>query len=212
MNNNLFDKIWKENKWNGIESRSGKGSGLEQTKHIRSILSNILISYEIKTLLDIPCGDGFWQTESTIDVTLDKYIAADIVNGVVEAHKQRRMHQLAYSITPRNSCLFEFQVLDIRSSVLPDCDMIFCRDCLVHFSNADILLALENIKRCKHTYFMATTFTDHDNSEKDIVTGNGWRPINLQLSPFSLGNPVRIINEQCPLSAWKDKCLGIWQV
>jgi hypothetical protein len=44
----------------------------------------------------------------------------------------------------------------------------------------------------------------------DIQTG-GWRPINLQLPPYNLPKPIKLIDERCPLEDYRDKSLGLWK-
>ena len=76
---------------------------------------------------------------------------------------------------------------------LPTTDLIFCRDCLVHLSYEHINKALANIKKSKSKYLLTTTFVETERNY-DIATGD-WRPLNLIKSPFSLSNPVEVINE-----------------
>ncbi len=91
-------------------------------------------------------------------------------------------------------------------------DLIFCRDCLVHFSNDNILKTFENLKNTGSKYILTTTFTECDENI-DIVTGD-WRIINLTLAPFNLPEPLQIINENCTEGdgAFSDKSLGLWKI
>ncbi|MFE7118150.1 class I SAM-dependent methyltransferase, partial [Streptomyces sp. NPDC057654] len=117
----------------------------------------------------------------------------------------------------------EFRLLDITRSSLPQVDMVFSRDCLVHFDDAAVRAALENIKRSGAAYFAATTFTDRTDNAPDIETG-GWRSLNLCLAPFSLPAPSHVINENCSevyvaqegdtgvRYDFTDKSIGVWRV
>ena len=50
---------------------------MEQTQNILEELPNVIKKYNIKSILDIPCGDFFWMKEHNFkDVN---YIGADIV-------------------------------------------------------------------------------------------------------------------------------------
>ncbi len=60
---NKFSNIYSKNLFHGIESQSGEGSGLTQTKIIRMEIPSILKELHIKTLLDAPCGDFFWMQQ-----------------------------------------------------------------------------------------------------------------------------------------------------
>jgi hypothetical protein len=59
---------------------------------------------------------------------------------------------------------------------------------------------------------MTTTFTECEENV-DIVTGD-WRIINLQIPPFSLPEPVLILNEECTEGdgTYADKSLGLWKI
>ena len=102
--------------------------------------------------------------------------------------------------------------MDLLKDHIPEADLIFCRDCLVHLSYDHALTALRNIARGGSKYLLTTTFTERT-SNRDITTGE-WRPINLQLPPFSLPPPERIIVEGCTEAGgvYSDKSLGLWKI
>lgn len=100
-----------------------------------------------------------------------------------------------------------FEIGDITTSVLPDVDLIFCRDCFVHFSYSDIKKAIANIKKSNASYILTTTFQNSINF--DIVTGN-WRPINLESAIFNLPKPLEVILEG--EEEYKDKSMALWRV
>jgi hypothetical protein len=62
--------------------------------------------------------------------------------------------------------------------------MIFCKDCLQHLSNENVLKALQNFRRSGCKYLMLTsyplTLKNHD-----ILDGD-FRPINLFKKPFNM--------------------------
>jgi hypothetical protein len=93
---------------------------------------------------------------------------------------------------------------------LPRADLVLCRDCLVHLSYAHTLCALNNIRASGSKYLLTTTYSGRDRNS-DVPTGS-WRPIDLQLPPFQLPAPIRLIDEECPLEGFRDKRLGLWRV
>jgi hypothetical protein len=194
----LFKKIYSIHHWYDQESRSGPGASLTQTETVRQIIPKLLNEYKIKTLLDIPCGDFNWMKE--VDLSELDYIGADIVDEII------KQNALTYSAPGRNFCW-----ADITSSKLPQSDLLLCRDCLVHFSYADIQKAIAKIKRSKSTLLLTTTFTNRTN--EDIVTGS-WRPINLQAPPFLFPTPLQLFNENCTEAhgEYNDKSLALWKV
>ena len=91
-------------------------------------------------------------------------------------------------------------------------DLIFSRDCLVHLSFDAALCVVANFKRSGAKYLLTTTFTQRDRNNDLIGKDQFWRPLNLQLSPFSFPAPVLLIDEGGTeeLGQYPDKCLGLW--
>lgn len=192
----VFTQFYNVNKWDDSESVSGAGSNLAQTEEIRRVLPALLDELACRSLLDVPCGDFYWMR--LVDLAVD-YTGGDIVPDLVAGNQAR------YGNERRR-----FLYIDLLESPLPAADMLLCRDCLVHLSNAHIRRALANIRASDTTYLLTTTFTDRDRNQ-DIPTGS-WRPINLLLPPYNFPEPLRLIDERCPDPAYADKHLGLWRV
>lgn len=195
----VFEYINKNNHWSGEISVSGAGSDMVQTATVSQTLPELIKKYQIKTFLDLPCGDFNWMKE--VELNVEKYIGCDIVQDVIEKNK------VNYSSSVR-----EFRLINLIEDKLPDADLLFCRDCLVHLSNNDINKVIRNLKRSNIKYILTTTFTEcYEN--KDIATGD-WRIINLCLPPFNLSAPVEIINENCTEGngTYNDKSLALWRI
>ena len=195
----IFKNIYLKNKWRDKDSFSGTGSNLNQTKNIRIGLSNFIKNKNIESILDIPCGDFYWMKELNLDNV--KYIGADIVPDLI--YKNRNTY---------NKKNVSFEILDITKDQLPFSDIIFCRDCLVHLSFADIFKSLNNIKNGRFKFFITTNFLDREFNE-DIETGS-WRTINFYKSPFNFPKSIEDINEKCTEAGdqYKDKVLSIWEI
>lgn len=198
-NRNIFLKIFEQNAWGSDHSRSGPGSVLEQTRVIRSMLPSLLQEIAAQSLLDVPCGDCNWI--NLVPLKLDLYIGGDIVPDII------RQNRATFKEPWKR-----FEVLDITADSLPKCDVIFCRDCLVHLSFAEIHKALRNFKLSGATYLLTTSFPSRS-SNNDIETGD-WRPLNLQASPFCLPPPIKVINEGCTENdgIYFDKSLMLWRI
>ena len=196
---NTFSKIYKSHKWGGKDSVSGPGSDVHQTRIIINALPALFNTLNISTMLDIPCGDFHWMR--SVDLNSIDYTGGDIVKEIIKKNREK------YT---RNGV--RFQYLNLIKDKLPKVDIVFCRDCLVHFSFADIFLALENVCKSQSEYFLTTTFTGRKDNH-DISTGQ-WRPLNLELPPFMLPKPLIIINEGCTQSngTFEDKALGLWRI
>jgi len=197
----IFSHIYKYNTWQSPESKSGAGSSLFETENIRKEIPKLFNYYKIKTILDIPCGDLAWVSQLKINNL--KYIGGDIVPELIE--KNIKKSKTDFSIKD-----MQFIFLDIINDLLPPSDLILVRDCLVHFSNKDIIKSLKNILRSNTKYLLTTSFINLEEN-KDISTGS-WRPINLQIHPFSFPKPIKIIYENHPNEQYNDKSLCLWSV
>ena len=178
----IFTNIYKKNHWDGKESISGSGSDSNQTKIITKELSSLFKDFNISTVLDIPCGDFNWM--KNVNMNKIHYTGADVVKEIIknntDKYEQDNIH---------------FLNINIISDPLPKVDLIFVRDCLVHFSFKDIYLSLNNICKGQSKYFLTTTFTNRKHN-KNINTGD-WRTLNLEITPFFLPKPIKIIYEDC---------------
>jgi SAM-dependent methyltransferase len=196
---NVFSEIYQKNHWGSDESVSGTGSVLSQTEKIAQELPRLLKELGASSILDIPCGDFNWMQQ--VDLRGIDYIGAEIVQELVQ--KNRETHQ---------SASVRFEHLNLLEDDLPEVDLIFCRDCLVHLSFKDIERAFQNISQSQAKYLLTTTFTERSKNV-DIATGQ-WRPINLQKPPFNLPRPIRVISEHCSEGDgdYQDKVLALWKV
>ena len=196
---NIFDSIYEGNKWGNSESRSGDGSDIFSTAHMRGYLATLLKDLKIKSILDLPCGDFNWM--QLMNLKKIDYIGGDIVASMIEEN------QLRYG-----SENIRFQHIDARKDSLPTVDLIFCRDMLVHLSFSDCWSVLTNFQNSESTYLLTTTFTARD-PNYDIKTGQ-WRPLNLQRPPFIFTKPSHLIVEHCNEwnGFWADKCLALWSL
>ena len=192
----IFAEHYQRNSWGCSESVSGEGSTLDQTAAIRAALPQLIKDFQIQTMLDIPCGDFNWM--KLLDLPI-QYLGADVVEDIV-AENKRRFGNHSRSFTR----------LDLTGDTLPKVDLIFCRDCLFHFSFEHISSALGNMKRSGSRFLLTTTNTQL-RQNRDIVTGE-FRRLNLQIPPFSLPAPLVIIDEQCPNPDKPDKCMGLWRI
>jgi hypothetical protein len=195
----VFTEIYENNRWGRGRSKSGTGSTLDATGPLREGLIQLFDDLRISSLVDAPCGTGEWMITAT--KALNIYMGFDIVKGLIDEARS----------LPGLSCGHFFNVADIIKDILPKADAILCRDCLVHLPFDLAMAALSNFKASGSTYLLATTFPQHENSE---LTGwGGWRPINLERSPFNFPPPVRLLRDRAPREGdkWADKSVGVWR-
>ena len=202
-NEKRFNYILKNNIWGSDESISGPGSEIKNTISIRAEIPKLITKFNIKTLLDIPCGDFNWVKEMNLNIN---YLGADIVESII------KKNTLKYS-----SELVSFTKLDITSNIIQDkFDLILVRDLFIHFSNADIFKSLQNIKNSHSKYLLTTNYNDTQ-INNDIITGS-FREINLMREPFNFPKPLYEINDSGNIKRpntnilYKNKFLSLWNI
>lgn len=185
--------------WGNGETVSGPGSTLDATATIRRDLPLLLADLQVTSLLDIPCGDCHWM-QAIFETAFESigYIGADVVRELIERNRQQYPGR-------------RFEHLDMTSDTLPDADVVFVRDGLVHLPYSMIIEALRNIVGSAAKWLITTHFPGRTNH--DIKLGH-WRPLNLTADPFKLPEPYRILNEQCTEGggAFTDKSLAVWRI
>ena len=169
-----FSIIYKTNYWASRESKSGTGSTLDFTENIRKELEKILNKFEINKILDLPCGDFYWMKEFLKNKKIN-YIGADIVPELIKVLNEKH-----------EDVNIKFKKLDIIKDKLPNADILFCRDCIIHFSNEDIFKTLKNFVASNIKYlFISHTINNNKFVNKDIITGE-YRMVDLFSKPFNL--------------------------
>jgi len=170
-----FDKIYTSNYWSDSQSRSGSGSNLESTKNIRYHLPLIIKKFNIKSIFDAPCGDLNWMSHILKDINID-YHGSDIVEKIIVSNNKKfKKNKITFS--KKNIIIDE----------LPNCDLMICRDCLLHFSYNDIFLFLNNFISSNIKYLLTTSNLNEEHifTNTNIVTGD-FRLLDLFSEPFNL--------------------------
>ena len=191
-----FDRIYSERRWSGggRETRSGAGSTLAATAELRDRLPGLLKQLDVRSLMDVGCGDFNWMKEIALPVT---YLGIDIVGDVISKN-----------IANHSSSSVAFECVDAVTGPLPrGFDVVLCREVLFHLSFRDCLKVLQNIRGSGAKYLLATTNSDVKN-DRDIVSG-GFRNLNLQEAPFGFPEPIVAISDS---AVSEDRLVGLWRV
>ena len=198
-----FSDIYLQNSFEGDDSKSGPGSNLAQTETIREQIPQLLRNLGIKSLCDVPCGDFNWM--KLLNFSGITYVGHDIAPDLIANLKSN------FESETRS-----FSVLNLVDEIPAKYDLIFCRDLLVHLSFRDALSALDNIKKSNSTYLLTTSFPEHFKNQNIKYSPDyvGWYPINLELEPFNLPNPILTINENCTEAGelFTDKSLVLFKI
>lgn len=193
----IFSYIHEHRLWCGEESVSGPGSDARQTTTLAREFPLLLDRYEIKSILDVPCGDFHWMKRALPD-GID-YLGGDIVEDLITTNRSYETARV------------QFKPINLISDTLPAADLFLCRDCLVHFSFAHIRQAFRQIARSNFRYLLFSHFPESGDN-RDIPTGL-WRPLNLIAAPFHFPPPLDLIVEECKEvdQSFEDKSLALWR-
>lgn len=189
----IFSTIYDRNLWGSKESISGKGSELNFAKNIINKLPELFRIYNIKTLVDAPCGDFNWMRK--INYNFQSYLGVDIVKDLITDN---------IKLYSNDSIIFDKG--DILTYVFPKADLILCRDCFIHLNTDEIKCAINNFKKSGSKYLLTTNFNNIIENE-NISTGQ-FRKINLCLKPFNFPMPISEIIEESS----NDKYLSLFKL
>ena len=204
----FFSDIYENNMWQNGESRSGDGSTLSYTQGLVETLPNLIADLSIRTFIDCPCGDFNWMKNVPFPQSC-QYIGIDLVEAMIADNER---------FADENH---SFLVADMVTDILPDADLIFIRDCFIHFENALIFQTLRNISRSNIRYIAITNDLREDrfpgaNIELDRAKDGvnfEFRPNCFTLPPFLLPKPICNIDDG---DSWHlsngHKAISVWDV
>ena len=197
----VFRQTYFNNSFKGKDSKSGRGSDMDIVSPLIPKLANLIDKYNIKTLIDAPCGDCNWIKEVLPSTKVENYIGIDIVPDLIDSN-----------IENFGGTGLLFAVKDLVEEIPPTGDLLLCRDCLVHLSFESAIKALKNIVAANPSYVLLTTFTK-DRTNISFSDGTNWYPMRLTAAPFNFPEPLAIINEGCTEGdgSFQDKSLGLWR-
>jgi SAM-dependent methyltransferase len=164
-----FEQIYAENKW---LYGSGEGSQRQHTKGYTSFLQNFLRKNNIKSVVDMGCGD--WQFSQFIDWNGIDYEGFDIVSSVIEANRKK-------FAAPR----IRFRLAVGDGSDLPCADLFIAKDVLQHWSNDAIKAFLPHFK--KYSYCLVTNCVNpNGKTTNEDTEDGGFHYLDLRLAPFRI--------------------------
>ena len=174
----IFEDIVKHNRWK--KHPCGPGSTFRYTENLRLNLGNFLKKHNITSMVDAPCGDYSWMSVTDLP-SIQEYIGGDIVDFLIEANQAKYPNHV-------------FKQIDLTQDTLPDVDLLFCRDCLLHLSFKDIDKVFKNISRSNIKYVLLSNWYEDAENSRDIQTGEA-RYINFLESPYNFAQPIDSITD-----------------
>lgn len=184
----LFTSIYEQQLWNGRNPDvplSGPGSSLSTTQNLRNALETYLTRYNIKTVLDLGCGDLTWIKTTSIFKNSITYIGYDVVPSLIKSHSNE------YAADP--SKRFVLQDITAPNTRFPKADLVLVRDVLFHLPSKNVLSLLDNLRNSDFSYVLLTSHAVEVNT--DNFDRWHYRPINLLRPPYSLPLPTSRIPE-----------------
>ena len=189
---NAFRHIYLSNHWQNYfkldlqKSRSGPGSNLNYTSDMSRELEKFFAEKNIKTILDIGCGDFIWMNLLLNKYyNYDKYLGLDIVDELI------KNNNLKYS-----NDKISFKTFDLVKDEIPNgFDIILIRDVFIHLKNEQIVNFLNLLKNLDIKFFGVTS-TPSLKKNNELKTIGRYRDINIEIEPFNLKDFLHKIDEK----------------
>ena len=177
-----MEQVYEKNLWGGGDTDFYSGTGSHDPDIVNpyvDAVSSFLKSFDDPPVVcDLGCGD--FNVGRRLVQHAKKYIAADIVPGLIERNKQKfRADNL------------EFCCLDIVKDEWPSGDCVILRQVIQHLSNGEIQRIVKKLYEFRYV-ILTEHLPDGDYvPNKDIISGQGIRlkkgsGVNLLAPPFHL--------------------------
>ena len=165
---------------NTIETYSGPGSLLSNTDNLIENLPVFIKNYNIKSIIDIPCGDFNYMRKIINQDKNINYLGIDIAENAIKKCKKYETRNI------------KFKVDDITLSdiTLNDADLIICKDLTLHLCFSDIKKVLKNIERSNCKYFACSRYENGNIVNKEQISGLGARGIEITKEPFNFNYEI----------------------
>jgi len=210
----IFTTIYENHLFGSKESRSGQGSNLEDTKFLREKLKEVIKEKEIRSVVDIPCGDFNWMKE--IVFNFDSYIGGDIVKECVDTNNEQYSNKR-----------IKFIEFDLLNDAIPDGDLLIVRDVIGHFPIEDGKKIVDNILKSNCKYLFSTTWAkktengwgkcnkiEVDRQNEGVEYGRFY-PVNLMDEPFNFPEADIYLEEDVRVDNFENgnrKVLALWDL
>jgi len=197
-----FTDIYVNRKWDSRDvendSVSGPGSSLSHTVNIRAELPRLFETFGITKVFDAPCGDLNWMSRVLEQCPDIEYTGGDIVDALIESNKAKYGDKLGAN----------FITIDIVNDPLPDAELMICRECLFHLSNADIKSFFNNFLASNIAALLMTSDLDRE-PNFDIETG-GFRRANFFSAPWNFTHDHIYTINDWPYPSAPNRQMYMW--
>lgn len=176
----IFSKIYKDSLWGKKSFGFNSGPGSHNNELVIPFLefvNSFIIKKEIKTIVDLGCGD--FNIGKYIFKNVNEYFAIDIVPDLIDYNKKVFKN-------PK----IQFECKDFIKDSIPKADCVILRQVLQHLNNGSIIKILEKLK--SYNYVIVTEHVPSTNFVPNIdkKTGPTTRlefnsGINIETQPFN---------------------------
>lgn len=196
----VFDRIYQKSLWGRDGGGSGPGSTVENAAQAARILRAIVFQTQAAHVLDAGCGAFQWQAKMLPSLLLAlpslQYTGYDASQTVVQ---RNRATVASWEPSLRSRVAFEHR--DLEHVVLPNFDLVFCREALQHSSPEAVCNILRTFARSSARHVLVTNFPNgslHCGGpvNRRIVRG-GFSCIDLAQPPYAL-RPQSVHPEHSP--------------
>ena len=154
------------------------GLGNHFSAAARKLLADIFVTFHIKSMVDIPCGD--WEYMQWVNLTGVDYHGFDISKVLIQRHQRRFLRPGV-----------QFDVLNLVTTVPPKADLVLSREMWFHVRPEVGARALRNVRASGARYQITSTHPDvKANKIPTDLWGHGrdwgYYDINVELTPFNL--------------------------
>jgi SAM-dependent methyltransferase len=136
----IFSEVYRHNQWGGPAGTfySGEGTHSPGTLTYINNIASFIKEHDIKTILDIGCGD-FSVMSKILEKADVHYTGADVVPELIQHHRQHYANDKT-----------KFIQLNAITDELPDAGLVTIRQVLQHLSNEQIMQILRKLAKFKY--------------------------------------------------------------
>lgn len=184
-----FAGVYRDGGWGSAESLSGPGSERDSgsVRQALKVLRKVAGEHQVRSMVDIPCGDFNWMPLFLEENPELKYLGYDVVPEIVARNRRRNRG-------------VKFQALDITRRIPAKADLVFSKDLINHLMEKDVWAALANMVRSGAPYLLITSNGKCENEELAADIGGSSRLLNLQAAPYNFPPPL-----------YDDGYLALWR-
>ncbi len=189
-----------------LESASGPGSSVAAAANAIGFLRKIITEHNVRSILDLGCGDWNWMKEVGLHDLGVHYTGWDIEPGLIadlNANHGRKE--------------IRFEAHDVLQTPLPKVDLVICRDILFHIDVNWGARLVKAINASGTRLFLATSFpgvVENSNIKSyNQIEGWGFYETNLDIAPFQLAaKKVAFIDEPLCKHGNYDRTMALYQL